>query len=102
MVELLLLLLPILGGESVQVSSRSAEEWTRIGESELKRGEEGGPAATAHFEAAEHALDKALSLEPELATALHALASVDMRTGRTEDAADLLKRGVVARPDAAR
>ncbi|TDI39228.1 MAG: tetratricopeptide repeat protein [Acidobacteria bacterium] len=73
-----------------------------LGEAELRRGEEGGQDAPKHFEAAERALNEALSLVPASPRAIHALSSVYMRTGRTEAAAELLRKGVVANPSSAR
>ena len=105
---LLLLLLPA-AVESQRTDTEVAEldddvalVQVKLGEAELRRGEEGGQDAKKHFEAAERALNEALSLAPESPLAIHALSSVYMRTGRTEAAAELLRNGVVANPSSAR
>jgi tetratricopeptide (TPR) repeat protein len=85
-----------------QLDKRFALARARYGEAELKRGEGGGPDAQKHFEAAERALNEALSVAPESPLAIHALSSVYMRTGRTEEAAEILKSGVARNPGSAR
>jgi len=72
-----------------------------LGEIERTLGEEGGESAAEHFDAAERALKEALSGSPDAPAAVHALASVFMRTGRTEAALDTLRAGIAARPDSA-
>jgi len=72
-----------------------------LGEIERNLGEEGGESAAEHFDAAERALKEALSGSPDAPAAVHALASVFMRTGRTEAALDTLRAGIAARPDSA-
>ena len=106
MLGLLLLLVPAAseaqrtGANEINESFAMAR--ARLGEAELKRGEEGGPDAQKHFEAAERALDEALSMVPESPLAIHPLSSVYMRTGRTEAAAEILMKGVAANPSSSR
>ena len=88
--------------EAAALDPQFALAWAGLGESELEHGEEGGPEAEEHFDAAVRALETALGLEPDLAMAIHALASVYMRTGRTEDAAEVLKKRVLGQPRSAR
>ena len=96
---------PVDIGLLLQATERDgdfAPAWIRLGEGELRLGEEGGVAATAHYQAAERALNRALSVRPGQPRAVHALASVYMRTGRTAQAIRLLVDGIGMRPDSAK
>ena len=96
---------PVDIGLLLQATERDgdfAPAWIRLGEDELRLGEEGGVAATAHYQAAERALNRALSIRPGQPRALHALASVYMRTGRTAQTIRLLVDGIGVRPDSAK
>lgn len=75
--------------------------WAQLGEAQLKLGESDFRNAHSHFAAAEVSLVNALDINPTYPFAIDALASVFMRTGRTEGAARLLQKGIAARPNSA-
>jgi len=87
--------------EATRLDRGFSPAWTRLGEVELNLGEEGGEGFAQHFHAAERALKHALSGSPNAPAAVHALASVFMRTGRTAAAIETLRTGVERRPDSA-
>ena len=83
------------------IDSKYAPFWAQLGNAQLKFAESGPEDAERHFAAAETSLLKSLSLRPKLPFAIHALASVHMRVGRTEEASALLRDAVSHRPASA-
>jgi tetratricopeptide (TPR) repeat protein len=107
--------LPIIGNEDsvdwqrrvrelaniVGMDDTYAAFWAQLGEAQLRLAESGPENAETRFADAEASLLKSLSLRPTVPFANHALASVYMRVGRTEEAAMLLLDAINSRPAAA-
>lgn len=95
-----LFLLPLLATAMAgqPPADRGAATWLELGKAELASAQAGD---VARYAAAERALDRAQELQPDAVPTLHALASVYMRTGRPEQAASILLRGIRVHPDAA-
>ena len=72
--------------------------WAQLGATQLRLGEADYRNARDHFAAAENSLGKALAINPAYPFTIDALAAVYMRTGRTEEAAQLVQQGIAARP----
>ena len=75
--------------------------WAQLGAAQLRLAESGPENAEIRFAQAETSLLKSLSLRPTAPFANHALASVYMRVGQTEEAATLLLNAINSRPAAA-
>ena len=75
--------------------------WAQLGAAQLRLAESGPNNAEIRFAEAETSLLKSLSLRPTAPFANHALASVYMRVGRTEEAATLLRDAISRRPASA-
>ncbi len=67
----------------------------------LRLAETGGDGSAQAYRRSEHLLQESLQIDPDQPRAQHALASVYMRTGKTERAVTVLQRGIDLSPDSA-
>ena len=86
---------------SIEVSDAFGPLWAQFGAAQLRLGEADFRNADKHFAAAEDSLDNALDINPAYPLSIDNLAAVYMRTGRTEEAAHLLRQAIAARPNSA-
>jgi len=86
---------------AIESSEVFAPLWAQLGEAQLKLGEADFRNAHTHFAGAEASLVNALDINPTYPFAIDALASVFMRTGRTEEAANLVRKAIAVRPKSA-
>ena len=87
--------------KAIRSSDTFGPLWTQLGATQLRLGEKDFRNASDHFSGAENSLGKALAINPTYPLAIDTLASVYMRTGRTEEAVHLVRQGIVARPSSA-
>lgn len=76
--------------QSPATAGNSAATWLQLGIRELQR---------KHYSDAEHALRKALELDPRLVEAMISLGMLLAETGRASESASMLKNALAIRPD---
>jgi tetratricopeptide (TPR) repeat protein len=86
---------------AIKTSDKFGPLWTQLGAAQLRLGEADFRNAEDHFAAAETSLGNALDINPTYPLTSDVLAAVYMRTGRTEEAANLVRKGIAARPKSA-
>lgn len=86
---------------AIESSEVFAPLWAQLGAAQLKLGEADFRNALVHFAEAETSLGNALEINPTYPLTIDALAAVYMRTGRTEEAAHLVRKAIAARPKSA-
>jgi len=86
---------------AIEANSMFGPLWAQLGATQLRLGEADFRNAHDHFAAAETSLGNALDINPTYPLTIDALAAVYMRTGRTEEAAHLVRKAIAARPKSA-
>jgi tetratricopeptide (TPR) repeat protein len=86
---------------AIETSDMFGPLWAQLGATQLRLGETDYRNAHDHFAAAETSLGNALDINPTYPFTIDVLAAVYMRTGRTEEAANLVRKGIAARPKSA-
>jgi tetratricopeptide (TPR) repeat protein len=86
---------------AIKTSDKFGPLWTQLGAAQLRLGEADFRNAEDHFAAAETSLGNALDINPTYPLTSDVLAAVYMRTGRTEEAANLVRKAIAARPRSA-
>jgi len=86
---------------TIEASDMFGPLWAQLGAAQLELGEADFRNAHDHFAAAETSLGNALEINPTYPLTINVLSAVYMRTGRTEEAAHLVRKVMAVRPKSA-